>query len=72
MVIKSLEYPVYHRKRRGGLTGEVHKMKGISKVESIKTFEEYLTEAFQGEKVQDGMWFSPNVSGLMKSNLKKI
>ncbi len=72
MVVKSLEYPVYNRRRKGGLSGEVPKIKGISSTSSVKTFEEYLQDAFNGETVQEGLWFSSNLSEMTKRNLRKI
>lgn len=72
MVIKSLEYPVYNRRKKGGLTGEVPKIKGMAAANSVKSFEEYLQDVFKGETVQEGLWFSPRLSEMTKRNLKKI
>jgi hypothetical protein len=72
MVIKSLEYPVYQRQRRGGLAGEVRQMRGIPKASYEKTFEDYLSEVFSGEVVQDGNRFSSSLSELTIRNLRKI
>jgi hypothetical protein len=71
MVIKTLEYPVYHQGRKGGLAGEGLK-KGIPTKDFGKTFEEYLSDAFQGEKVQEGSWVSQNLTDLTKKNIRKI
>ncbi|MCB1144203.1 MAG: hypothetical protein H7A24_06045 [Leptospiraceae bacterium] len=72
MVIKSLEYPVYYRRKQGGLAGQDFKQKEVKSANFGKTFEEYLSEAFEGEKVQDGSWFSSGLSDLTKRNLGKI
>ncbi len=71
MIIRSLEHPVYYRRKKGGLSGAELKPKPVQDRYS-KTFEEYLTEAFQGEVVQNGAWFSNQLSDLTKRNLKKI
>jgi hypothetical protein len=71
MIIKSLENPVYYRRKKGGLAGnQALKIKPASNDQ--KTFEEYLTEAFQGEVVQTGFNFSKKLSDLTIRNLKKI
>ena len=72
MVIKSLEYPVYQRQRRGGLAGEVRKLHTIPYSKYERTFEDYLAEVFSGEVVQDGNKFSSSLSELTIRNLKKI
>jgi hypothetical protein len=71
MIIKSLEHPVYYRRKNGGLAGAGLKTKPIQE-ESSKTFEEYLSEAFQGEVVQNGSWFSKSLSDLTVRNLRRI
>ena len=70
MIIRSLEHPVYYRRKKGGLSGAELKPKPVQDRYS-KTFEEYLSEAFQGEVVQNGAWFSNQLSDLTKRNLKK-
>lgn len=73
MVIRSLYQPVYHREKRNGLPGAVSAAQAKPKFEDgNKSFEDYLTEAFRGEKVQEGTWFSPQVTELSRRNLKKI
>ena len=54
-----------------GLSGAELKPKPVQDRYS-KTFEEYLSEAFQGEVVQNGAWFSSQISDLTKRNLKRI
>ena len=71
MIIKSLENPVYYRRKKGGLAGnQALKLKPVAS--ATKTFEEFLTEAFQGEVVQTGTQFSKKLSDLTIRNLKKI
>ena len=51
MVIRSLYQPVYHREKRNGLPGAVSAAQAKPKFEDgNKTFEDYLTEAFRGER----------------------
>ncbi len=71
MIIKSLENPVYYRRRKGGLAGNTA-LKLKPATNSTKSFEEFLTEAFQGEVVQNGQNYSKNLSALTVRNLKKI
>lgn len=70
MVIKSLEYPVNYRRKTAGLAG-TGSAKTLVK-NSVKSFEEYLMEAFQGELVQNGNLFSAHLSAQTKTNLSKI
>lgn len=71
MIIKSLENPVYYRRKKGGLAGNTAlKLKPATNV--TKTFEEFLMEAFQGEVVQTGNQFSKKLSDLTIRNLKRI
>ncbi|MCE9499625.1 MAG: hypothetical protein K8R21_03865 [Leptospira sp.] len=73
MIIRSLEQPVYNRQKKGGLPGAGLKAKGIPERENMgKSFEEYLTEAFKGEVVQQGAWFSDSLSDLSRKNLDRI
>ena len=73
MVIRSLEQPVYYRNRRGGLPGAGLKAKGVTESPLAgKSFEEYLTEAFQGEVVQEGNWYSNRLTEMGRKNLSRI
>lgn len=73
MVIRSLYQPVYQRDRKQGLPGAAPAPVAKSRLDDgNKTFEEYLRESFQGEVVQQGAWFAPQVSELSKKNLQKI
>jgi hypothetical protein len=72
MVIKSLEYPIYQRKKQGGLSGDVPKIKAFSNSNLGKSFEDYLREAFKGEMVQEGSWFSSDLTDRSKRNLRKL
>lgn len=74
MIIRSLENPVYSRKRKGGLpgAGPIHKAQYSPKKDTGKSFEDFLQEAFDGEVIQKGAWFSNNITDLTKKNLRKI
>jgi hypothetical protein len=74
MVIRSLYQPVYHRERKNGLPGSAPTAVGSKPRldDGNKTFEDYLRESFQGEVVQQGTWFAPQISELSKRNLRKI
>ena len=72
MVIRSLYQPVYQREKKHGLPGAVASQTKPRFEDGNKTFEEYLAEAFQGEKVQVGTWFAPQISELSKKNLKRL
>lgn len=71
MVIRSLYQPVYQRDRKQGLPGSAPAVKSRLN-DGNKTFEEYLQESFQGEVVQQGTWFAPQVSELSRKNLQKL
>lgn len=71
MVIRSLYQPVYQRDRKQGLPGAAPQTKPKFD-DGTKTFEEYLQESFQGEVVQKGTWFAPQISELSRSNLQKL
>ncbi|MCC5816662.1 MAG: hypothetical protein JJT78_18070 [Leptospira sp.] len=71
MVIRSLYQPVYQRDRKQGLPGAAPAVK-TRLDDGTKTFEEYLRESFQGEVIQQGAWFAPQVSELSKKNLQKL
>ena len=70
MIIRSLEQPTYNRKHKGGLPGFGPSKKTTD--QSGKSFEDFLTEAFQGEVVQEGSWTSANLTDLTRRNLHKI
>ncbi|MDX1957613.1 MAG: hypothetical protein SFU98_03520 [Leptospiraceae bacterium] len=72
MVIKSLEYPIYQRKRHGGLLGEVSKEKKIQSANFERSFEDYLKDIFNGETIQEGSLFSSTISERTKNNLRKF
>jgi len=68
MIVKKLESPVYYRKKREALPG-----RGVEYSHgSEKTFEEYLLEAFNGKKVQEGNRFSNDLSQMTKENLIRL
>lgn len=69
MIVKKMENPVYHRRRRTSLPG-----RGVAEqpVNHEKSFDQYLLEAFQGEVVQKGNQFSNKVSSLTKENLLRL
>lgn len=70
MIVKNLEGPVYHRKRRQGLAG-----RGGAQSPALadsKSFDQYLLEAFQGEVVQEGKLFSDTLSALTRENLIRL
>lgn len=72
MVIRSLDFPIYNRPKKG-LAGEGLQFKGAKKrVPQERTFEDFLIESFQGEVVQNGSWFSTKLSDRMKKNIKRI
>ncbi|WCL50274.1 hypothetical protein [Leptospira sp. GIMC2001] len=72
MVIRSLYQPVYHREKKGGLPGAVSQPVKNRADDGNKTFEDYLTDSFRGEVVQQGTWFAPQISELSKRNLRKL
>ncbi|MCZ8156338.1 MAG: hypothetical protein O9264_09495 [Leptospira sp.] len=71
MIVRSIHQPAYNRHKESGLAGQGPK-KGFSQGSNGKTFEEYLTEAFQGEVVQNGNWVSPKLSDLGQKNLRRL
>ncbi|TGL61248.1 hypothetical protein EHQ58_05575 [Leptospira ognonensis] len=71
MIVRSIHQPAYNRHKESGLAGQGPK-KGFSQSNGGKTFEEYLTEAFQGEVVQKGEWLSPKLSEMGQKNLRRL
>ena len=69
MIVKNLEGPVYHRKRRQGLAGRGAQSPALA---DSKSFDQYLLEAFQGEVVQEGKLFSTTLSDLARENLIRL
>ncbi len=68
MIVKSLESPVFYRKKRNALPG-----KGLERVPAkTKSFDQYLLEAFQGEVVKEGENFSSNLSEIARDNLIRL
>lgn len=70
MIVKSLEHPVYYKKKRQPLPGKG--MDRNEKPQVQKTFDQYLMESFQGEVVQKGKDFSSDLSSLTKENLIRL
>ncbi len=68
MIVKTVESPVFYRKKRKGLPG---KNPVIAKKEE-KSFDQYLVEAFGGEVVQKDKSFSRNISELTQENLIRL
>lgn len=72
MIQKSLEFPVYSRKAKGGLSGAGEKNQKIESANFARTFEDSILELFQGEVVQENSRFSNQLTDLTIRNLKKI
>lgn len=72
MIQKSLEFPVYSRRAKGGLAGAITTNQTIQSANYAKTFEDSICELFQGEIIQENSRISGNVSELTIKNLKKI
>ena len=72
MIQKSLEFPVYSRKAKGGLSGAGEKNQKIQSANFARTFEDSVLELFHGEIVQEDSRFSSELTELTKRNLKKI
>ena len=70
MIIRSLQQPTYQRSQSGIPGYGPSKKQGAD--QNGKTFEDYLLEAFEGEVVQEGKWFSSNMSDLTKRNLERL
>ncbi|MBX7059527.1 MAG: hypothetical protein K1X75_15800 [Leptospirales bacterium] len=69
MVVKQMENPVFHRRKRESLPGKgVETQPGNRE----KSFEQYLIEAFEGEVVQRGDLFASSVSQLTRDNLIRL
>ena len=69
MIVKKMESPVYHRRRRESLPGRGVESRSLDR---DKSFEQFLLEAFRGELVQEGKSFSKTVSPLTKENLIRL
>lgn len=70
MIVKSLESPVYYRRKRGALPGrgvEVAAPKAHT-----RSFDQYLLEAFHGEVVQQGDRISGKLSDMTRENLIRL
>ena len=68
MIVRSLESPVFQRRKREPLAG-----KGMERASNEqKSFEDYLLEAFDGEVVRDGSRFSSKVSDVTRDNLIRL
>ena len=72
MIQKSLEFPVYSRNAKGGLSGAGEKNQKIQSANFARTFEDSVLELFHGEIVQEDSRFSSQLSELTIRNLKKI
>lgn len=70
MIVKSLESPVYYRRKRGALPGRGVEA-AIPKSHS-RSFDQYLLEAFQGEVVQQGHRISDKLSDMTRENLIRL
>ena len=68
MIVKKMENPVYHKRKRTSLPGhDVQKA-----VNHEKSFDQYLLEAFQGEVVKQGDQVSNKVTALTRDNLIRL
>lgn len=68
MIVRSLESPVFQKRKREPLAG-----KGAERASNEqKSFEEYLLDAFNGEVVRDGSRFSSKMSDLTRDNLIRL
>ncbi|XDD49495.1 hypothetical protein AB3N59_13935 [Leptospira sp. WS92.C1] len=74
MIIRSLQESANYQRKRGGLAGAGPNWRERSHAgeANLKSFADYLEEAFEGEVVQKGAWFSDSLSELSKNNLKRI
>ncbi len=69
MVVKQMENPVFHRRKREGLAGRAVEPRTGNRE---KSFDQYLIEAFQGEVVRRGDDFASSVSQLTRDNLIRL
>ncbi|EMO53323.1 LIC12298 family protein [Leptospira noguchii] len=74
MIIRSLQESANYQRKRSGLPGAGPNWKERTRAgePNLKSFADYLEEAFEGELVQKGAWFSDSLSELSKNNLKRI
>ncbi len=74
MIIRSLQESANYQRKRSGLPGAGPNWKERTRAgeSNLKSFADYLEEAFEGELVQKGAWFSDSLSELSKNNLKRI
>ncbi|TGK28929.1 hypothetical protein EHQ12_05050 [Leptospira gomenensis] len=74
MIIRSLQESANYQRKRGGLAGAGPNWRERTRAgeANLKSFADYLEEAFEGEVVQKGTWFSDSLSELSKNNLKRI
>lgn len=69
MIVKEMENPVYHRRKRSSLPGKGGEARAGNRE---KSFDQYLLEAFQGEVVRSGDQFDSSVSRLTRENLIRL
>ena len=69
MIVKQMESPIYHRRKRESLPGKGMESGAVNRE---KSFDQFLLEAFDGEVVQRGERFSSSVSQLQKENLIRL
>ncbi|MBM9502501.1 hypothetical protein JWG45_04375 [Leptospira sp. 201903070] len=74
MIIRSLQESANYQRKRGGLAGAGPNWRERTRAgeSNLKSFADYLEEAFEGEVVQQGTWFADSLSELSKNNLKRI
>lgn len=69
MIVRKMENPVFHKRKRGSLQGKDFDEMAKN---NEKSFEQYLLDAFQGEVVQKGNNISKDVSNLTRDNLIRL
>ena len=69
MIVRKMENPVFHRRKRASLPGHDFEPRAVN---HEKSFDQYLIDTFQGEVVQQGNQFSQNLSALTQDNLIRL
>lgn len=69
MIVRKMENPVFHRRKRASLPGYEFAQQAVN---HEKSFDQYLIDAFQGEVVQQGEQFSNSLSNLAQDNLIRL
>lgn len=68
MIVKTIDSPVFYRKKRSALPAKGMEPKSIPE----RSFDQYLLEAFGGEVVQKNQKISPQMSAISRENLIRL